>query len=119
MRASTAPGTGICEKLRVRAARTLEGLEAELGPALATLDNEIAAGMAGQYDFVFIDADKAGYLDYVNYLLDSPLLSPDAVIVVDNTLMQGQPYTGQQRSANGDAIAAFNTATASQMRATR
>lgn len=86
-----------------------------VGPAMNTLQ-ALAESFGGDtFDFVFIDADKAGYLDYVNYLLDSPLLSPDAVFVVDNTLMQGQPYTGQ-RSANGDAITAFNKAIADDPR---
>ncbi|OAN41592.1 SAM-dependent methyltransferase [Mycolicibacterium iranicum] len=87
-----------------------------VGPAMNTLQALTEAFDGAAFDLVFIDADKAGYLDYVNYLLESPLLSPDAVIVVDNTLMQGQPYTGAQRSANGDAIAAFNKAIADDPR---
>lgn len=87
-----------------------------VGPAMNTLQALTEAFDGAAFDLVFIDADKAGYLDYVNYLLESPLLSPDAVIVVDNTLMQGQPYMGAQRSANGDAIAAFNKAIADDPR---
>ncbi|MCV7432465.1 O-methyltransferase [Mycolicibacterium bacteremicum] len=87
-----------------------------VGPAMDTL-RALAQTVGGEpFDFVFIDADKAGYLDYVDYLLDSPLLSPDAVIVVDNTLMQGQPYLDQQRTANGEAISAFNRAIADDPR---
>lgn len=62
------------------------------------------------FDFVFIDADKAGYWRYVDLLLDSGLLAADGVIAVDNTLMQGQPYTGADVTANGEAIATFNEA---------
>ena len=36
------------------------------------------------------------------------LLAPGGSICVDNTLMQGQPWRGE-RTANGAAIAAFNT----------
>ncbi len=86
-----------------------------VGPAMSTLQALAETFDGDAFDLVFIDADKAGYLDYVNYLLDSPLLSPDAVIVVDNTLMQGQPYTAQ-RSGNGDAIATFNKAIADDPR---
>ena len=81
----------------------------EVGPAMETLRRLAAAD--SQFEFVFIDADKSGYLDYVEFLLDSTLLSPRAVIAVDNTLMQGQPYVQDlDATANGTAIAKFNAA---------
>jgi len=86
----------------------------EPGPALETLRRLAAVGEES-FDFVFIDADKGGYQAYVDLLLDSPLLAPDAVIAVDNTLMQGQPWTGVQ-TENGAAIAAFNRALAADPR---
>lgn len=85
-----------------------------VGPALETLRDLPAGGTP--FDFVFIDADKAGYLGYVEFLLQSPLLAANAVIAVDNTLMQGQPYTGTAVTANGEAIAAFNEAIAADPR---
>jgi caffeoyl-CoA O-methyltransferase len=88
----------------------------EVGPALDTLRRLSADPAVAPFDFVFIDADKAGYLDYLNLLLDSALLAPNAVIAVDNTLMQGQPYTGVGVTDNGTAIAAFNTAVADDAR---
>lgn len=82
----------------------------EVAPALDTLQR-LSADSEHQFDFVFIDADKSGYLDYVEFLLDSTLLSPRAVIAVDNTLMQGQPYVeDHSMTANGTAIAKFNAA---------
>jgi predicted O-methyltransferase YrrM len=83
----------------------------EVGPALDTL-RRLSTDSApdDRFDFVFIDADKGGYLSYVDFLLDSTLLSPRAVIAVDNTLLQGQPYADVDISANGAAIAGFNSA---------
>ena len=85
----------------------------EVGPAMDTL-HRLDGGEP--FDFVFIDADKAGYLAYLDLLLDSALLAPGAVIAVDNTLMQGQPYTGLGVTANGQAIASFNDAVAADPR---
>ncbi len=82
----------------------------ELAPALDTLRRMENAGAAA-FDFVFIDADKAGYLNYVEFLIESTLLTPRAVIAVDNTLMQGEPYKQDgTRTENGAAIATFNAA---------
>ncbi|MGI8712699.1 MAG: O-methyltransferase [Solirubrobacteraceae bacterium] len=81
-------------------------IEVRIGRALATLEQLASAGET--YDFVFIDADKAGYGDYVSTVLDRGLLAPDGVICVDNTLLQGEPYLLGEPSANGAAIAAFN-----------
>jgi predicted O-methyltransferase YrrM len=41
-------------------------------------------------DIVFIDADKAGYLDYLNKLL--PLVRPGGLILVHNMNMVGQDF---------------------------
>ena len=81
-------------------------IDVRVGPALVTLQELAAAGEA--FDLVFVDADKAGYGDYVDAVLGSSLLAEGGLICVDNTLMQGQPWTSGERSANGEAIAAFN-----------
>jgi caffeoyl-CoA O-methyltransferase len=85
-----------------------------VGPALATLAELDAAGE--QFELVFIDADKAGYADYLNALLDYELLAPPGLICVDNTLMQGQPWLPGEPTANGAAIAAFNQMVAADPR---
>ncbi len=89
-------------------------IEVRVGPAEATLRQLATAGET--FDFVFIDADKAGYLKYVNAVLGRGLLADGAVICVDNTLLQGEPYLPGEPSANGAAIAAFNQALASDPR---
>jgi caffeoyl-CoA O-methyltransferase len=79
----------------------------EVAPAMETLERLAVAGMT--FDLVFIDADKGGYIDYLNFLLDRGLLALHGAICVDNTLMQGEPYVGCV-TANATAIAAFNQA---------
>ena len=76
-------------------------------PAIETLKKLIADG--DTFDLVFIDADKPGYVDYFNLLIETNLLAKDGFICVDNTLLQGQPYLPKEkRTANGEAIAKFN-----------
>jgi len=87
-----------------------------VGPAMDTLRALAESFDGAPFDFVFIDADKAGYRGYLEFLLDSPLLGPQAIIAVDNTLMQGQPYTDGEGSPNGEAIAEFNQAVADDPR---
>jgi caffeoyl-CoA O-methyltransferase len=60
------------------------------------------------FDFVFIDADKGGYINYFNLLLETNLLVPNGIICVDNTLLQGEPYLSEKQTPNGSAIAQFN-----------
>jgi caffeoyl-CoA O-methyltransferase len=86
----------------------------KVAPAQVTLKELADAGET--FDLVFIDADKAGYLDYLNILLESSLLAQNALICVDNTLMQGQPYLKGEATANGQAIAAFNQAVVNDRR---
>jgi caffeoyl-CoA O-methyltransferase len=78
----------------------------KVAPALETLKQLAEAGEV--FDLVFIDADKAGYIDYLNLLLTTSLLAPNGLICADNTLMQGQPYLSETPTPNGKAIAQFN-----------
>jgi predicted O-methyltransferase YrrM len=57
--------------------------EVRVGPALASLDAMIAAGEA-PFDLAFIDADKDGYVDYLERAL--ALVRRGGLILADNTL---------------------------------
>jgi caffeoyl-CoA O-methyltransferase len=89
-------------------------ISVKVAPALFTL-KQLAATYE-TFDLVFIDADKAGYVDYVNFLLDTDLLAQNGLICVDNTLMQGYPYLSGGSTANGVAISTFNQTVADDPR---
>jgi len=78
----------------------------EVGAAADTLRRLAAEG--SPFDFIFLDADKAGYADYFEAVIDGGLLAPHGVMCVDNTLMQGHAYVTGGSSDAGDAIRAFN-----------
>jgi caffeoyl-CoA O-methyltransferase len=54
-----------------------------LGPALETIER-----LEGEYDLIFIDADKIGYSTYYEALV--PRLSRSGIMVLDNTLWSGR-----------------------------
>jgi caffeoyl-CoA O-methyltransferase len=63
-------------------------IELVLGPALDTLDARLADGAAGNFDFAFIDADKANVDGYFERCLQ--LLRPGGLIAIDNVLWSGR-----------------------------
>jgi caffeoyl-CoA O-methyltransferase len=76
-----------------------ERIDLRVGPALDTV-----AALDGPFDFVFIDADKAGYTGYYEAVV--PKLSPGGLIAVDNTMRDGDVADPMD---DGDrAMAAFN-----------
>ena len=70
-----------------------------LGPALETI-----ASLEGEFDLVFIDADKGNYASYYEAVL--PRLSAWGLIAIDNTLWSGRVLDPQD--ADSKAIAALN-----------
>ncbi len=63
-------------------------IDLRLANALDTLDDLIADGEAGTFDFSFIDADKGNYLNYFERSLT--LLRTGGVIAIDNVLWHGR-----------------------------
>ena len=84
-------------------------IEVVVGPAaerLRELPDDVPV------DVAFIDADKTGYLGYVDQLL--PRLSERGVIVVDNVLWSGSVVADEDQSESTVALRAFNDAIASR-----
>jgi predicted O-methyltransferase YrrM len=89
-----------------REAGVEDRVELRLGPALDSVDGLLAQGHAGSFDFVFIDADKGGYIDY--YERSMTLVRRGGLIVADNVLQHGKPADPNDHDPDTEAIRAFN-----------
>jgi caffeoyl-CoA O-methyltransferase len=72
-----------------------------MGPALETIER-----LDGEWDFVFIDADKENYGNYYEALV--PRLKPTGLMAVDNTLWSGRVIDESDQSEATVAIREFN-----------
>jgi caffeoyl-CoA O-methyltransferase len=72
-----------------------------LGPALETIER-----LGGEWDFVFIDADKENYANYYEALL--PRLAPSGLMAIDNTLWSGRVLDDADDSEATRAIRDLN-----------
>jgi caffeoyl-CoA O-methyltransferase len=67
---------------------------------------EIIPTLEEDWDMVFIDADKIGYIDY--YKLVLPRLKKKGVILADNVLFHGEVLQPGLQGKNAKAMQAFN-----------
>ncbi|XP_060896960.1 catechol O-methyltransferase domain-containing protein 1 [Labrus mixtus] len=74
--------------------------------ALKTLDELLAAGEAGTYDFVFIDADKLNYDSYYEKSLE--LIREQGIIAIDNVLWSGRVVNPAHDDLTAQALDALN-----------
>lgn len=89
-------------------------VEIRVGPAGETLNKMIAAKEA-PFDFIFIDADKTGYIGYLNQVMQ--LSHPGTVILSDNLLRHGAVLADYENpDADARAIREFNKVLAAHPR---
>ena len=97
-----------------REAGVAERIDLRIGPAIETLDELLADGRAGSFDFAFIDADKANYMTYFQRTFD--LLRRGGLVCVDNVLWSGAVADPARDDEDTLAIRAFNQALAKDAR---
>jgi caffeoyl-CoA O-methyltransferase len=80
-----------------------------MGPALETIER-----LGGEWDFVFIDADKENYANYYEALL--PRLATTGLMAIDNTLWSGRVLDDGDDSEATRAIRELNDRVATDER---
>jgi len=78
----------------------------KLAPALLTMNDLLASGEAGTFDFVFIDADRINYDIYYERSLE--LLRPKGLLMIDNVLWYGKVLDGETMDAETVEIDRLN-----------
>jgi predicted O-methyltransferase YrrM len=89
-------------------------IDLRIAPATETLDQLLADGRQGTYDFAFVDADKSGYDGYYERLLT--LLRPGGLVAFDNVLWSGQVADESFTDPDTSALRALNAALATDER---
>jgi len=81
-------------------------IDLHIAPALETLDQLLATGQAGTFDFAFIDADKSNYDGYYERSLQ--LVRSGGLVAIDNVLWYGRVADPQVQDNSTKSIRAFN-----------
>ena len=101
-------------KLFWEEAGVADKIDLRIGPALETLDQLLADGEGGTFDFSFIDADKVNYLGYFQRAFD--LTRTGGLICIDNVLWSGAVADPSRNDEDTEAIRAFNAALSTDAR---
>jgi predicted O-methyltransferase YrrM len=88
-------------------------VEVKTGDAVSSLQQMIAAG-AQPFDVIFIDADKTGYMKYLELSLE--LAHSGSLILADNIIRNGRVLDPPPDDANACAVRDYNLAIASHPR---
>ena len=80
-------------------------VEVRLGPAQQSL-SQLVDQESPPFDFIFIDADKPGYPDYLQWSLN--LARPGTVIVADNIIRDGAIIEPSHEDPRVQAVRKFN-----------
>ena len=89
-------------------------IDLRLGPAIETLDGLVAEGRSGEFDFAFVDADKANYDAYYERCLR--LVRVGGVVGIDNVLWGGRVVQRRANDVGTEAIRSLNEKVAADPR---
>jgi predicted O-methyltransferase YrrM len=96
-----------------RRARVADVIDLRIGPAAASLA-QLVAEKRGPFDFIFIDADKAGYPEYFSWAMR--LSRRGTVIVADNVVRKGEVIDPASKDASVQGVRRFNERVAAEAR---
>jgi predicted O-methyltransferase YrrM len=83
--------------------RSEHGLQIKLHMGNA---RELLPALEEDWDLIFIDADKTGYLDYYGLLIEK--VKPGTFFIIDNVLFHGEVLKEKISGKSAKAVAAFN-----------
>jgi predicted O-methyltransferase YrrM len=90
-------------------------VDLHIGPASESL-SAMVANNADPFDFIFIDADKAGYPEYLQWSLK--LSHPGTLIVADNVVRDGKVIDAKNTDPNIKGVRRFARLAAAESRLT-
>ncbi|KAI9013869.1 O-methyltransferase-domain-containing protein [Phycomyces nitens] len=76
----------------VKEAQLDNKIKFQQGPALESMLEFMKQTPQPQFDIIFLDADKGGYIKYFDHIMENNLLTENGVIIVDNVLFFGQVH---------------------------
>ena len=82
-------------------AGVVDRIDYRLGPGIETIEQ-----LDGEFDLIFIDADKPNYVNYYEATL--PKLARGGLMILDNTLWSGRVADPQETDESTEAIRAVN-----------
>jgi predicted O-methyltransferase YrrM len=89
-------------------------VEVRIGSAIDSLPKLEAEGFAKKFDLVFIDADKQGYTEYLDWSLR--LTHPGSLIIADNVVRKGEVINADSKDEFVQGIRRFNDALSKEKR---
>jgi len=89
-----------------KSAGVAEKIQLRIAPAIQTLDDLLASGAQGTFDFGFIDADKPSYDGYYERCL--LLLRQNGLIAIDNVFWSGRVADPNEKDSNTEALRTLN-----------
>ena len=75
---------------------------------------KVVPTLGGEFDMVFIDADKREYCSYYDIVFD--LVKPGGFILADNTLWDGKVFDPLQHDPQTEGLRRFNDKVAADTR---
>ena len=99
-------------RANLKNAGMLDRVDIRVGPATKSLEALVASGAS--FDFIFIDADKSGYPEYLGWSLK--LSRPGTLIVADNVVRDGKVIEPDNPDPNVQGVRRFTDLIAAEPR---